>query len=126
MQMTWWVPPLMTGSVGGGRVAGMRCHRIQPAAWGAPLLPLLCFSLLLFAFSWDMKRIFPSPAHDLGVSTIFISSLTPTRSMLFHTEVGAFQGGGLCLLPALAQRWGLGTDLLAKALFFMCLLAFLV
>ena len=76
--------------------------------------------------SWDKKRFFHSPARDLGVSTIFVPSLAPTSTLLFHTEVGAFQGGGLCLLPALAQRWVLGTDLLAKAFFFVCLLAFLV
>jgi len=83
-------------------------------------------SILVFAFSFVMKRNFPSPASDLVVSTIFFSSLTSSRTPLIHTEVGAFQGGGLSLLPALAQHWGLGTDLLAKALFFMCLLAFLV
>jgi hypothetical protein len=60
------------------------------------------------------------------VSTIFFSSLRPTSTVLFHTEVGAFQGGGLCLVPDLATHWGLGTDLLAKSFFFMCLLAFLV
>jgi len=82
--------------------------------------------MLLFAVLWDKKLELHSPAHDLGVSTIFLPSLTPTWTMLFHTEVGAFQGGGLCLFPALAQRWGLGTDLLSKALFYMCLLALLV
>lgn len=76
--------------------------------------------------SWDKKKLVPSPAHDLGVSASFMPFLGPTLSLLFHTEVGAFQGGGLCLLPSLAQRWGTGTDLLAKALFYMCLLAFLV
>jgi len=76
--------------------------------------------------SWSKVWLISSPAHDLGVATILFSSLIPTRSMLFHTEVGALQGGGLCLIPALAKHWGLGTDLLAKALFFMCLLAFLV
>jgi len=75
---------------------------------------------------WDKVLFSHSPARDLGLSTFFLSSLAPTGSMFFHTEVGAFQGGGLCLLPVLAQRWGLGTDLLAKALFYMCLLAFLV
>jgi len=83
-------------------------------------------SCLLLALTWDKKRLYYSPAHELGVSTFFLSSLAPTRTELFHTEVGAFQGGGLCLLPALAQSWWLGTDLLAKALFGMCLLAFLV
>jgi len=83
-------------------------------------------SSLVFAVFWDKNWVFRSPAHDLGVSTIFLPSLAPTRTLLFHTEVGAFQGGGLCLLPELAQRWGLGTNLLAKALFYMCLLAFLV
>jgi len=72
------------------------------------------------------KLVFVSPAYDLGVSTLFFSSITPTCSLLFHTEVCAFQGGGLSLLPALAQRWGLCSSLLAKALFFLCLLAFLV
>jgi len=66
-----------------------------------------------------------SPAYGLGVSTIFLSSLTPTSSLLFHTEVGAFQGGGLSLIPALAQRRGLCSSLLAKAIIFLCLIAFL-
>lgn len=74
----------------------------------------------------DKEGFFRSPAHSLGVSTSFLGSSTPTLSLLFRTEVGALQGGGLSLLPALGQRWVLGTDLLAKALFFMCLLAFLV
>jgi len=87
---------------------------------------VFCISFVLFALSFDKALNTPSPAKDLGVSTLYIASLTPAGSLLFHTEVGAFQGGGLCLLPALAQRWGLGTVLLPKALFFMCLLAFLV
>ena len=81
---------------------------------------------MLFALSWDKKRFLASPAHELGVSASFVSSLTPNMTILFQTEVSAFQGGGLCLLPALAQQWGLGTDLLVKAFFSMCLLAFLV
>ena len=76
--------------------------------------------------SWSKVRFFPSPAHDLSMSAIYLPSLRPTLTLLFHTEVGAFQGGGLCLIPALAQRWGLGTDLLAKSFLFMCLLALLV
>jgi len=81
---------------------------------------------VLFLNSWDKKRLFPSPANDLVVSTIFIASLAPTSTKLFQTEVGAFQGGGLCLLPALSQRWGLGAGLLAKAILYLSLLAFLV
>jgi len=87
---------------------------------------VFCCSVVLFAASWSKVSFFPSPAQTLGVSTIFFSSALPSRSTLFFTEVGAFQGGGLCLLSGLAQHWGFGTGLLAKALFFMCLLAFLV
>ena len=81
---------------------------------------------MLLSVSWGKMVFFPSPAHDLGVSASFLPSLTPAMTSLFHTEVGAFQGGGLSLLPSLVTRWGLGTDILAKALFYMCLLAFLV
>jgi len=87
---------------------------------------VFCCSVLLFALSWDKSRFFPLPAHCLGVAATSIPWLCPTMGSLFHTEAGALQGFGLSLVPSLAQRRGLGTDLLVKALFFMCLLAFLV
>jgi len=81
---------------------------------------------VVFAFSYGVKIFSPSPANKLGLCTTLFSSLTPTMSMLFQTEVGAFQGGGLSLLPVCARKCGVGTDLLPKALFYLCLLVFLV
>merc|ERR1712212_1238550 len=83
-------------------------------------------SVLLIPKLINTIRVMPSPAFQMSVSTLFFSSSASTRSLLFHTEVGALQGGGLSLLPSLGQRWGLGTVLLAKALVCLCLLAFLV
>jgi len=85
-----------------------------------------CSAAVLATVAGVGSLVLRPPTYDLGASTLFFSSLTPTSSLLYHTEVGAFQGGGLSLLPALAQRWGLCSYLHAKALLLLCLLAFLV
>jgi len=89
------------------------------------LLVGIC-SVVLIPKTFDWSKILPSTAHHLSVCPLFFSSAASTSTLLFSTEVGALQGGGLSMLIALGQRWGLGTALLAKALVCFCLLAFLV
>jgi len=83
-------------------------------------------AFLTFALGGRFGTAGSSPSTWLGASTLAFAYFSRPSTLLFKTEVAHIQGGGLALLPWVAQSNWVCYFTIAKAGVSLCLVAFLV
>jgi len=83
-------------------------------------------SLCLHLLFWSGVGGFQSPCSSLLAATLHFASWPSSVSKLYHTEVAAFQCGGLALSAAFLRVTLPISYLWPKAVCILCLVAFLV
>jgi len=89
-----------------------------PAFLGIEDKIVVCGVLILSLFLINVLVSFTShtntPFTNLCFTTTFLSSYTRGATMLQHTEVSAFHGGGMVYLPLLVKPFSLGSHFFIK------------